>query len=70
MKRIVKLFKKGKITDNVYLFILKTYDEEYDLYAKVNNSIVESFTLFLIDKPVEVTQEEETRIYELLEREF
>ena len=70
MKRIVKLFKKGKITDNVYFFILKTYDEEYDLYAKVNNSIVESFTLFLIDKPVEVTQEEETRIYELLEREF
>lgn len=70
MKRIVKLIKKGKITDNVYFFILKTYDEEYDLYAKVNNSIVESFTLFLIDKPVEVTQEEETRIYELLEREF
>ena len=70
MKRIVKLFKKGKITDNIYFFILKTYDEEYDLYAKVNNSIVESFTLFLIDKPVEVTQEEETRIYELLEREF
>ena len=70
MKKIVKLFKRGKIADNVYFFILKTYDEEYDLYAKVNNSIVESFTLFLIDKPVEVTQEEETRIYELLEREF